>query len=174
MFIDFELLGPNARVWLYQADRILSDGEVLRINAYMHDFCRGWKAHGRDLVSSSTVLHNVFLIIGVDESHNEASGCSIDASIAVIRELGRRHSIDFFNRLQVAFLNGNEVRLLKKAEIPGAIKTGILMPETPVFNTLINQAAYLKTGWLVPAGQTWLSRFFTPDEKTIHPDTTKG
>lgn len=173
MFVDFERLGPAARLWVYQADRLLTKDEKSTIDEQMQDFCRTWKAHGRDLRSSAAVLHDVFLIVGVDETQNPVSGCSIDASVAAIRELGARLSIDFFDRLQVAYMNGGEVCVLKKGQIPGAIASGILEKETPVFSNTIAKAEDLATKWLMPAGSTWLSRLFTSAEKMTQPDTTK-
>ena len=166
MYVDFDLLDPQSRIWVYQADRLLTEVERSRLEVQLQQFCRTWKAHGRDLRASFRILHNRFVLLGADESHNAASGCSIDTSVAALREIGRALGIDLLNRQQVAFLRGDEVHCIALGRVRDAVGQGLLLPDTPVFNTLVSTAADLAEHWIKPAGNTWLARYFAGEKRT--------
>jgi len=63
MYIPFEEMSPHSRVWIYQADRLLSNKEVSFIEDCSKQFLSEWAAHGNALKSSFSVLHNKFLVI---------------------------------------------------------------------------------------------------------------
>ena len=60
MYIPFEQLPPQARIWIYQADREFSEAETLEIQARIKAFVTEWSAHGVALHASGQVLHNRF------------------------------------------------------------------------------------------------------------------
>ena len=66
MYIDFDKLPDTARVWVYQADRPLSDGEVNTIGESLQLALGQWAAHGQPLLASAKVVENRFVIVGVD------------------------------------------------------------------------------------------------------------
>ncbi len=103
MFIPFEKLPPHSRIWVYQSDRPFSVDEEKVISGSLITFCSQWEAHGSPLQTSFKIEYHQFVILAVDESSAGASGCSIDGSVRVLKELGNHLSIDFFDRSLVAF-----------------------------------------------------------------------
>lgn len=97
MYIDFDKLPDMARVWVYQADRPLSEGEVKTIDESLQSALGQWAAHGQPLLASAQVVENRFVIVGVDEDYSSPSGCSIDASVRTVQEIGRQIAADFFD-----------------------------------------------------------------------------
>jgi hypothetical protein len=91
----------NSQVWVYGANRFLTDEEQQAIIPRLNEFLRGWAAHGSELSAQSTILHNNFIVLIANEEEVKASGCSIDTSVRFIKELGKTFTIDFFNRLSV-------------------------------------------------------------------------
>ena len=57
MLIPFNKMPDHARVWVYQADRNLSDAEVQYIQQTLDFQLNNWAAHGAALVGAATVLH---------------------------------------------------------------------------------------------------------------------
>jgi hypothetical protein len=98
MWIDFDKLPDDARVWVYQANRPLSDGDVTAIGQALQLALSQWAAHGQSLLASAQVVENRFVVVGVDEGYNLPSGCSIDSSVRTLRQIGESLSIDFFDR----------------------------------------------------------------------------
>lgn len=160
MWIDFDKLPDEARVWVYQADRSLSDGEVAAINQALYPALSQWAAHGQALLASAQVIENRFVLVGVDEGYNLPSGCSIDASVRTLRDLGTSLAIDFFDRSAAIRAMDGLVQTIELPVIKTAVSNGIVTPDTLVFNTLIKTKAEFQTNWLLRAADSWLKRYF--------------
>lgn len=150
----------HSRVWIYQADRPLTEKEVAEIQASGNDFIDTWAAHGKKLNAGALVLHRYFVVLFADESQVIASGCSIDSSVQWVRETGNKYGIDFFNRLNIVYVNEqNEPVLCSPAEFESLASQGKIGPETRVFNNMAYTGAEIKSGWLCPAAQGWQARY---------------
>ncbi|MFP4089208.1 MAG: hypothetical protein ACLFUB_07520 [Cyclobacteriaceae bacterium] len=166
MYIPFEDMPPDARVWIYQASRALSQAEINYTHQLGQQFTSAWAAHAKPLRASVKVFHKRFLVIAVDESYNLASGCSIDASVALVKELEQKFSSEaepfsFFDRSKVAFLHQDEIFVEPTARLKQQVAEGRITPETLTFNNLVSNKKQMEQEWLVPAGDTWLSRYFS-------------
>ena len=84
MQVDFENLPDNSRIWIYQANRKLSEEEVHSITQQTSQFLEQWTAHGSDLEAGFEVKYNRFIVIGLNQANASASGCSIDSSVHFI------------------------------------------------------------------------------------------
>ena len=154
-------LPDYARVWIYQADRPLNDYEVVELQGALNQFTANWTAHTMQLAAAAEIRHNQFVIIGVDETVNPASGCSIDASVRLMKTYETKFQIDFFNRLNIAFLKNETLTTIKLSEMNQAVADGTINPETICFNNLVNTVAELKTEWQQTMQQTWLKKYFS-------------
>ncbi len=146
-------LPGHARVWLYVAERTLSEQEQVKINALAKEFTQNWTAHNRALRADAFVLYHQILVLAVDESQAEASGCSIDKSTHFVEELSTLFSLDFFTRDLVFILedNGN-VRTCKLHQL------STCQPNTIVLNTLAKDINELRQSWK-PISQSWHRRW---------------
>jgi len=82
MLVSFEKLDPDSRIWIYQSSKKLNEEEKEFITEKTELFLIEWTAHGHDLEAAMQIQYDQFLIIGVNESVNEASGCSISTRSA--------------------------------------------------------------------------------------------
>ncbi len=165
MFIPFEEMPDQARVWVYQANRPLSKAEEDYTLQISQIFASRWTAHGKDLKSSVKVFHHQFLVIAVDEAYNQASGCSIDASVALVKELEQKlgsstHPLSFFDRTKVAFVYQDQVFLESMSRLKERVMEGNITPETFTFNNLVSSKEQFEKEWMVPAKNSWLARYF--------------
>ena len=160
MYTSFEELSSNARVWIYQSDRSLSEKEVAKIEALGEKFTDEWEAHGKALQASVKVFHNQFIVIAADESFNMTTGCSIDSSVGFVRSIAADLQIDLFDKTQVAFLRDNEVYLTPLKNLKGQVADGIITEDTLAFNNLVSDKSTMEEQWLTPAKNTWMSRYF--------------
>jgi hypothetical protein len=161
MYISFEQIPQRARIWIYQANRTLTDNEVSIVETALQPAVTKWAAHGTALLASVKVLLNRFVIIALDESQYEASGCSIDASTRWFKELGPQLNVDFFDRSQ-AYLDGSEIKTFSVFQPKKAIESGLIAADTIVFvnNNHIQTLADLSTNWQIKASESYLKRFF--------------
>lgn len=160
MYIDFDKLPDTARVWVYQADRPLSDGEVNTISESLQLALGQWVAHGQPLLASAQVVENRFVIVGVDEGYTLPSGCSIDASVRTVQEIGRQIAVDFFDRSVAVQTTDGSVQTFALPALKAAVADGVLTPDTSVFNTLVKTKAELLSDWRIRAADSWLKRYF--------------
>lgn len=154
MFIPYSEIADSSRVWIYQSDRNLSDNEVVFIQQKLLAFCNDWKAHQAHLKSSYKVLHNRFVILLVDEQQLNASGCSIDSSVKIIKEIESGFGIDLFNRTQIAFEEEGEIKTLPTPDFKKVVQE-----QTIVFNNLVTTKADLEENWRTEAKNSWHAKF---------------
>jgi hypothetical protein len=152
---------PASRVWIYTSDRILTDAEVSAVTRHLEAFCQQWTAHNQALRARSEVFDNQYIILMVDETMAEASGCSIDKSIHFLEALGRELNLDFFERMRFGWVNkeGN-IKVASRSEFDQLIKDGMIGPSTQVLNTLASTRQELQDKWLLPFGESWHQRLF--------------
>lgn len=160
MIVSFDELPNTARVWIYQADRTLDKSDIEVIASEAHSFFDGWAAHGAPLKSSFQVYHNKFLVIAVDESYNQASGCSIDASVGLVKNLEQNLGINFFDRTKVCFLINDQIFESSISEIKKLVEEGTIQADTPTFNNLVPNKGELESSWVIPSEDSWLKRYF--------------
>jgi hypothetical protein len=161
MYVDFDKISQNARIWVYQTNRQLTDNEANTIKNYLKPAVNQWAAHGASLLASAKVLHNRFVIIALDQSFNEASGCSIDASTRWFKELGEALNVDFFDRSQ-AYFEGNEIKTFSVFQSKKAVESGLVSPDTIIFNNVtLSILSDLNSKWQMKAiDAPTLKRFF--------------
>ncbi|MGI4864059.1 MAG: hypothetical protein ACRYFZ_09055 [Janthinobacterium lividum] len=160
MYVAFDHLPPQARVWIYQAGRPLSEAELMPLLPRLAAFAEEWTSHGRLLAASAQFLHRQFLVIGLDEAVAGASGCSIDASVRFVRELEEHLGVSLLEKSRMAFLNDGELLLLTRRELREAVAAGQVSADTPYFNNTLTIKQELTEHWPAPAGQTWLAPYF--------------
>lgn len=149
----------SARLWAYQANRELTEPERASLeNSLMH-LCQTWTAHGAPLKTSFRVEHNRFVILAVDERDAGASGCSIDGSVRLLKDIGERLGVDFFDRKQVAFLIGDQVTAYPMTRLKTLFDEGILKADAVAFNNAVSSKAEWVRAWRIPAQRSWLSRY---------------
>ncbi len=163
MYIPFEEMPAQARVWIYQADRSLSPEDMATLQAKSKAFLEQWAAHQQALKASSAVFYERFLVIALDESFNAASGCSIDASVHFVKSLEQQLHLNFFDRTKVAFFNQEDKTVFTEdlKNLKQKIAEGIIRADTLVFNPLINDLGTLQKEWQKPAQSSWLARYFS-------------
>ena len=165
MYVAFDHLPPQARVWIYQASRPLSGTEIVGVMPALARFIEEWTSHGRSLLASGEFLHQQFLVIGLDEGVADASGCSIDASVRFVAQLEQHLGVELLEKSRMAFLQAGTVQLLKRGELKAAVAAGTVGPATLYFDNTVATKGELDTHWPRPAGQTWLARYFGQEEK---------
>lgn len=157
----FSDMPPHSRVWIYQADRQLSESEQQRLHELVEPFVEGWQAHGKKLNSRYAFLYNTFLILMVDEGGAMASGCSIDDSVHTIQQLEKELSVDFMNRMVVTYRDGETLKHATMNDFWALIKAGRVTQETIVFNNLISSKKDLDENWEVPLSESWHKQIFS-------------
>lgn len=160
MYIPFENLPEESRIWIYQSNRKFSDDEIAEIEADLQAFVEDWAAHGTSLEASFIIKYNRFIIIAVNQDVQQATGCSIDKSVEFIQSLEQKFNVDLLDKMNVTYKQGEFLTHKSLLDFKRMAKEKAVSPNTIVFNNLVNTIEEWKESWEVPAGDSWHSRFF--------------
>ena len=160
MYIPFEDLPGDSKIWIYQANRKLSDDEVAEITEATQEFVENWSAHGTSLEASFIVKYNRFIILAINQEVHPATGCSIDSSVQFIQNLEAKYQIDLLDKMNVTYKTGEFIAFKTLIEFKQLAKSKSVSENTIVFNNLVNTIEEWQDFWEVPASESWHSRFF--------------
>ena len=155
MYVSFNLLPPNAKVWIYQSDRNLSNIDIELIEKEVKLFLNNWSSHNKEIESSFEIRYNRFIIIGLNENINSASGCSIDKSLNFIKDLQSLLKVNFLNRLDVAYKTGNDINSISLSEFQTMIREKKLSKDSIVYNNMISSKQSYINNWETTIENSW-------------------
>lgn len=160
MFVPFENLPPESKIWIYQSSRRFTDDEFDSIENEIKTFVDSWAAHGTALEASYLLKYNRFIIMAVNQEVQMATGCSIDKSVEFIQSLERKYEVDLLDKMNVTFRLGEHIAHKPLIDFKKMAKDKAVSENTIVFNNLVNTIEEWSDNWEVPAKESWHSRFF--------------
>ena len=160
MYVPFENLSDDSKIWIYQSNRKFSDDEFLAIETDLQEFLQNWSAHGTSLECGYLLKYNRFIILAVDQENQIATGCSIDKSVEFIQKLENKYEVDLLDKMNVTFKLGEHVAHKSLIEFKKMAKEKAVSENTIVFNNLVNSIEEFNENWEVAAADSWHSRFF--------------
>jgi hypothetical protein len=159
MLVDFKALPETSRVWIYQANRSFTDTEIEEISSRLDNFIENWTAHGSDLQSGYSIKYKRFIVIGLNQNLNAATGCSIDASVYFIQQLEKDYNVDLMDKMNVSYKQGEFVAYKSLSDFRKMAKQKAVSKNTIVFNNLVTNISEFNENWEVPASESWHNRF---------------
>jgi len=160
MFVPFCQLPDNARVWIYPSSRKFTPDELLAIRKKTEAFLEQWTAHGTHLQAGLDMPYDRFIVLGLNESIQSASGCSIDASVHFIQSLEETFKITLLDKMNVTFRNNNSIDHISLKEFRTKAKEKKVNSDVIVFNNLVLNKMEYDSLWEVPASLSWHARYF--------------
>lgn len=145
----------EARVWLYQANRELTETEVAQVKNELTAFLEDWTSHGSSMDASFEVMFSRIIVVAADEGRALASGCGIDKSVRFLQSLGDKMNIDFFTRTQVLYAQGDDLVEVPLHQFWGLRKALIINDDTVVVDTTVRTAGELLKSLKKPFGASW-------------------
>lgn len=159
MLVDFNSLPENARIWVYQSDRILKDSEMGQISQYLSTQISTWESHGSPLQASFEFFYNKFLVLGVNTFYQDPSGCSIDTSTRWLKEIQQNFKIDFFDR-SIAYFEEDTLNFFPILEAKKQVLSGKVNANTTILNHQIGTLSDLKNHWKLKASDSFMKKYF--------------
>ena len=160
MTVEFSSLPQTSRIWIYQCNRSFTLDEIQEISNKLQTFLEGWTSHGVDLKAAFEIRYKRFIVIGLDQNQQLASGCSIDASVHFIQQLETAFKVDLLDKLNVSYKQGDYIAYKPLKEFKKMVKDKAVSKNTIVFNHLVQTKAEYLDFWEVPAAESWHARFF--------------
>lgn len=147
-----------SRVWVYVSARPLSAAEAEMLQEAIDDFTERWTAHNRALKAVGEVFDRQFILLMVDESQAEASGCSIDQSVHFLEAMSHQMGVDLLERMRFGWVEDGRLHMAHRDEFAEYVRSHRIGPSTLVVNTLVQTKRDLRERWLVSFDQSWHQR----------------
>ncbi len=154
------IFSPQSKVWIYQSNRRFTDQETAEIQGILNDFVAQWTAHGHQLKAKAEVFHQYFIVLTVDQDVANATGCSIDSSVRVIKDIESKFGLDLFDRFNMAYKIDDDVHVATKEDFETLISIKKIGLETIVFNNLVQTLEDFEQKWEVPLQDSWHKNIF--------------
>jgi hypothetical protein len=165
MRVEFNTMPPDARLWIFAAERPLRGDEEQRLLESVDTFLDDWQAHAHPLRAARDLRYGQFLLVAVDEAATGASGCSIDAMVRSLSALERELNLELVNHTPVLYRTDTGVERVSRPEFAARARRGEVSPGTTVFNNTLTRVAELQAGrWETPARDSWHARAFFATE----------
>ncbi|WP_343563433.1 ABC transporter ATPase [Sphingobacterium sp.] len=148
------------RIWIYQADRILTAQESEQISTELAAFAEQWKVHGKPLSASAELRDDLFIILKVDEAIAAASGCSVDSSVRFLKGIEEKYGVQLFDRMQFAYKSTSGVAVVNRSGFEKLLAAGEIDDNTLVFDNTITYEHQLDSAWVIPFKESWHKRLF--------------
>ena len=154
--VDFDELPPEARLWIFAAERPLAEDERARVTREVDAFIDQWAAHGVPLTAARDVRYDQFIFVAVDERAAGASGCSVDALVRGMKELQVELGVELVNHAPVLYREGAGIARVSRERFADLAESGAVSSGTVVFDNTLTRVEQVRAGrWELPAGESW-------------------
>jgi hypothetical protein len=152
-------LSPSSRVWVYSSNKPFDKADVPALRQRLQDFAQQWVSHNRQLRADADVLHDRFVVLMVDETQADASGCSIDSSVTFLKGLQAEFGVDLFNRMIFSYQDAQgQVHSVERDAFARLYATEQINDDTLVFDPLVSTKQDLDQVFLKKLSQSWHKR----------------
>jgi hypothetical protein len=160
--VEFAQLPDDARVWIFGAAAPVDDVDEKKLLAAADAYLIQWKAHGHPLTSAREWRDERFLVIGVDQRTEGASGCSIDGLFRTLQGLERAIGTSLVGGGLVYFRDAlGLMHAISRAEFERLAATGAVTAGTTVYDTTVTTAGDYRTRFERTAGESWHAALLT-------------
>jgi hypothetical protein len=146
------------RVWTFIIGRDLNEQEMQHLQHMGEQFVKTWTAHEQALVAEFSIVNKRIVVVKVNESVHEASGCSIDKLSYFIKQAEKQFNTEMLNRLLVALKTPEGLTVVHSSKIKDLLSAGKIQADTMVYNTAAANENELAQ-WEQPLLNTWLKKY---------------
>lgn len=159
--IKIESMPDEARLWSYHTAHPLSTSETEALVEDLDRFVGEWSAHRKDLAAGYELKYDQFVLLAVDETQAEVSGCSIDSMVHHLQSLGYSLGIQFVATPPVCYRKDDTVHCCSRDEFRKLAAEGQIDENTIVFNETIQTVGQYREGlWEGTFSRSWHAKAF--------------
>ena len=150
---QLQTLDSSSRLFVYTADSEISNDYKYRLVAKLDQFSSTWEAHGVKLNAAYELIVDRMLIIAVDERNQQATGCSIDKLVHLLKG----EEVDWFNRMNVHFAENETWKTLHIMDLLEKVKSGELSDNIKVLNSTVLTLSEAEGFLIQTLKKSWLN-----------------
>ena len=162
--VSFDSLPDDSRLWIFGAERCLAPFEQTELLSEVDRFLADWRAHGTPLAAARDLNGDRFLMVAVDQASVPPSGCSIDAMVAVLKDVEVRLGVALVDHGALYYRGpAGDILRVDRPTFRRRAEAGDVDGDTPVFDTTVTSLGDVRSGrWERPARSSWHGRAFLP------------
>jgi hypothetical protein len=162
--VAFASLPDSARVWVFGSGSDLPADSQTTLLSAVDDYLSDWRAHGSPLTVGRDWRDSRFLAIAVDQTDENASGCSLDALFRVLRTQEGRIGSPLLGNAQVYYRDpeSGTVRATDRAGFAELARNGAIDGDTCVFDLSVQTVAEWRSHFETPAAKAWHRALLLP------------
>jgi hypothetical protein len=156
--VPFSALPDSARIWVFGSDVPITGAPADTLLSEVDQYLDQWKAHGFPLKAAREWRENRFLIIGIDPTEEQASGCSIDGLFRQLQQIQRTIGAQLVGGGRVFYRDAaGKTQVTTRDEFSTLKSNGAIGPRTPVFDTSVTKLEDWKAKFEKPLAESWAS-----------------
>jgi hypothetical protein len=115
---------------------------------------------GKKLNSAIELYYHQFIVIFVDEAFQDATGCSIDKSVALMKDIEAKFGVELLDRMNLAFRQEECIKNIKIGDFQLKARSGEFDTNLVVFNNLVKNKGEFLANWETTAKESWHINLF--------------
>ena len=159
MFVDYNTISEDAKVWIYPSSRKFYPTEIEEIEQKIKTFVENWKADDENFKASYQFLYHRFIIFVADVSETTITNADIDASVSFILALQETYKIELLDKMNACFKQGEFVQYKELKDFKKLVKNKAVTGKTIIFDNLVNNKEDLENFWEISIENSWYNRF---------------
>jgi len=159
MFIDYNLIPEDAKVWVYPSNRKFYSTEIEEIEAKIKSFIENWKTEDENFKATYKFLYNRFIIIFADDANSPLTNFDIDTSVSFILSLQEEYGIELLDKMNTCFKQGEFVQYKDLKDFKKLLKNKSVTAKSIIFDNLITTKLDFENNWEIPIEGSWYNRY---------------
>jgi hypothetical protein len=154
----FENSPKSSKVWAYGFGIMLSPEQKEIVKTKLEEFKSNWQYHGKPVNGDFEIVDNQFVLLTTNDT---ISGCSIDSSVAVFKELKLTYGLDALDQNLIFFRSKRGIEAVSRPEFQVLVSAGEINDNTKVFNLMVSSVADIHDGkFELEFRESWHSKAF--------------
>lgn len=154
--VQFSDLPDNARIWVFGSDAAITGAVASSLLAEVDAYLDQWKAHGFPLRAAREWRDNRFLVIGIDPTAEQASGCSIDGLFRALQNMQKTMGTQIVGGGRVFYRDASgATQSATREDFSSLSSSGAIGPRTPVFDTSVTRLDDWRLKFEKPLAESW-------------------
>ena len=154
--VPFSDLPDNARIWVFGSDTPITGAVASSLLAEVDSYLDQWKAHGFPLRAAREWRDNRFLVIGIDPTAEQASGCSIDGLFRALQNMQKTIGAQIVGGGRVFYRDASgATQSATREDFSRLTSSGAIGPRTPVFDTSVTRLDDWRSKFEKPMSESW-------------------
>jgi|TARA_B110000240_G_scaffold158023_1_gene175933 hypothetical protein len=159
MYVAYNSLPENSKVWVYPSNRKFYPNEIEEIEVKIKAFIESWKSEDDNFKASYQFLYQRFIIFIVDIDTVALTNEDIDTSVSFILSLQETYDVSLLDKMNVCFKQGEFVQYKELKDFKKLLKNKALTGKSIIFDNLISIKQDLENHWEMPIEESWYNRF---------------